>query len=72
MNENMDTDDDRLAALLRRLPPAPQAWVEAAAELPARARELERGVPPAPAAESDTVAELQSQPRRGHAAGDES
>ncbi|HVM17166.1 MAG TPA: hypothetical protein VM290_06255 [Gaiellaceae bacterium] len=27
-------DEHRLAALLRRLPPAPEAWVKAAQELP--------------------------------------
>ena len=27
-------DEERLAALLRSLPPAPQGWVEAAQELP--------------------------------------
>ena len=27
-------DEDRLAALLRALPPAPEAWVRAAQELP--------------------------------------
>jgi hypothetical protein len=32
-------DEERLGRLLRRLPPAPQGWVEAATELP-RARRI--------------------------------
>jgi hypothetical protein len=32
-------DEERLGELLRRLPPAPQGWVEAAIELP-RARRI--------------------------------
>jgi hypothetical protein len=31
----MSYDEERLGELLRRLPPAPQGWVEAAQELPA-------------------------------------
>jgi hypothetical protein len=30
----MGSDEERLAALLRRLPPAPDGWVRAAQELP--------------------------------------
>jgi hypothetical protein len=34
-------DEERLAELLRVLPPAPQAWVRAAQELPLARRELD-------------------------------
>ena len=34
-------DEDRLAALLRALPPAPEAWVRAAQELPLARVELD-------------------------------
>lgn len=34
-------DEDRLAQLLRALPPAPEAWVRAAQELPAARRTLD-------------------------------
>jgi hypothetical protein len=34
-------DEERLADLLRTLPPAPQAWVQAAQELPLARRELD-------------------------------
>ena len=34
-------DEERVAALLRRLPPAPGAWVQAAQELPASRRSLD-------------------------------
>lgn len=34
-------DEQRLAALLRALPPAPEGWVRAAQELPAARRELD-------------------------------
>lgn len=34
-------DEERIAALLRRLPPAPAAWVSAAQELPFAQRELD-------------------------------
>jgi hypothetical protein len=34
-------DEERVAALLRRLPPAPSAWVQAAQELPASRRALD-------------------------------
>ena len=34
-------DEERLAALLRRLPPAPEAWVEAARQLPQTRAELD-------------------------------
>ena len=34
-------DEDRLAALLRALPPAPEAWVRAAQELPLARIELD-------------------------------
>jgi hypothetical protein len=34
-------DEERLGALLRLLPPAPTAWVEAAQELPAARRSLD-------------------------------
>jgi hypothetical protein len=35
-------DEERLAELLRALPPAPAAWVAAAKELPRARRELDR------------------------------
>jgi hypothetical protein len=34
-------DEERLAELLRALPPAPQGWVEAAQELPRARREID-------------------------------
>jgi hypothetical protein len=34
-------DEERLAELLRALPPAPQAWVEAAQELPFARRRMD-------------------------------
>lgn len=34
-------DEERLANLLRALPPAPEAWVKAAQELPMARRELD-------------------------------
>lgn len=34
-------DEERLAALLRALPPAPEGWVRAAQELPRSRRELD-------------------------------
>jgi hypothetical protein len=34
-------DEERLARLIRALPPAPEAWVRAAQELPAARAELE-------------------------------
>jgi hypothetical protein len=34
-------DEERLAALLRALPPAPTGWVQAAQELPAARAELD-------------------------------
>lgn len=34
-------DEERLGRVLRRLPPAPQAWVQAAQELPRARRELD-------------------------------
>jgi hypothetical protein len=37
----MTRDEEQIAQLLRRLPPAPQAWVEAAHELPFAQRELD-------------------------------
>jgi hypothetical protein len=38
---NMPYDEERLAELLRALPPAPAGWVEAAKELPSARRSLE-------------------------------
>lgn len=38
-------DEIELAALVRSLPPAPDAWVEAAKELPRTLRELEMLLP---------------------------
>lgn len=37
----MTRDEEQIALLLRRLPPAPEAWVEAAYRLPAVRRELD-------------------------------
>lgn len=34
-------DEERLAALLRSLPPAPEGWVEAAQQLPRARREID-------------------------------
>jgi hypothetical protein len=34
-------DEERLAELLRTLPPAPEAWIKAAQEMPLARRELE-------------------------------
>jgi hypothetical protein len=41
MNETFSYDEERMAQLLRTLPPAPQAWVKAAQELPRARREIE-------------------------------
>lgn len=38
MNES---GEERVARLLRRLPPAPEAWIAAAAELPRARKELD-------------------------------
>lgn len=35
MDEPFDHDEERIAELLRLLPPAPQGWMEAAKQLPA-------------------------------------
>ena len=40
MNPARPYDEERLAELLRALPPAPAGWVEAAKELPAARRSL--------------------------------
>lgn len=41
MNPATPYDEERLAELLRALPPAPAGWVEAAMELPAARRSLD-------------------------------
>lgn len=41
MAQNDSYDEVRLAELLRALPPAPEAWVRAAQELPRVRRELD-------------------------------
>jgi hypothetical protein len=41
MTPNGHYDEERLAKLLRTLPPAPQGWVRAAQELPRVRRELD-------------------------------
>ena len=41
MTRTPQFDEERLAQLLRALPPAPEAWVEAARELPLARAELE-------------------------------
>jgi hypothetical protein len=38
----MAYDEERIARLLRALPPAPEAWVRAAQELPGSRRELDQ------------------------------
>jgi hypothetical protein len=41
MNPMHEHDEERLAELLRSLPPAPDGWVKAAQELPRARREIE-------------------------------
>jgi hypothetical protein len=41
MNPRSEYDEERVAELLRTLPPAPEAWVRAAQELPRARREIE-------------------------------
>jgi hypothetical protein len=41
MAQNDSYDEARLAELLRALPPAPEAWIRAAQELPRVRRELD-------------------------------
>jgi hypothetical protein len=41
MDGSTDRDEERIAALLRLLPPPPRGWEEAAMELPAARAELE-------------------------------
>jgi len=41
MNEESRYDEERIGELLRTLPPAPEAWVKAAQELPRARREIE-------------------------------
>jgi hypothetical protein len=41
MTSNGHYDEERLAELLRALPPAPEGWVRAAQELPRGRRELD-------------------------------
>jgi hypothetical protein len=41
MNPATPYDEERLAELLRALPPAPAGWVQAAKELPAARRSLD-------------------------------
>jgi hypothetical protein len=41
MTPNGHYDEERLAELLRTLPPAPESWVRAAQELPRGRRELD-------------------------------
>jgi hypothetical protein len=41
MTRNPEYDEERVARLLRVLPPAPEAWVTAAKELPAARRQLD-------------------------------
>jgi hypothetical protein len=36
-----DNDEERVAGLIRALPPAPEAWVKAAQELPRARREMD-------------------------------
>ena len=41
MNEEFTYDEERIGELLRTLPPAPEAWVKAAQELPRARKEIE-------------------------------
>jgi hypothetical protein len=41
MNTNFPYDEERVAELLRTLPPAPEAWVKAAQELPKARRQMD-------------------------------
>jgi hypothetical protein len=41
MNEEFRYDEERIGELLRTLPPAPEAWVKAAQELPRARKEIE-------------------------------
>jgi hypothetical protein len=41
MNTNFPYDEERVAELLRTLPPAPEAWVKAAQELPQARRQMD-------------------------------
>jgi hypothetical protein len=41
MTTEFPYDEERVAELLRTLPPAPKAWVEAAQELPRARREID-------------------------------
>jgi hypothetical protein len=41
MNDEKTYDEERIGELLRQLPPAPEAWVKAAQELPRARREIE-------------------------------
>jgi hypothetical protein len=41
MNANFPYDEERVAELLRTLPPAPEAWVKAAQELPRARQEID-------------------------------
>jgi hypothetical protein len=38
---HQEYDEERLAALLKMLPPAPEGWVQAAQELPLARREID-------------------------------
>ncbi len=42
MSPNFPSDEERVAELLRTLPPAPEAWVKAAQELPRARREIDQ------------------------------
>jgi hypothetical protein len=41
MNTNFPYDEERVAELLRTLPPAPEAWIKAAQELPNARRQMD-------------------------------
>jgi hypothetical protein len=41
MTTNFPYDEERVAELLRTLPPAPEAWVKAAQELPGARQEID-------------------------------
>jgi hypothetical protein len=41
MNTNFPHDEERVAELLRTLPPAPEAWIKAAQELPKARRQMD-------------------------------
>ena len=63
MNPVPEHDEERLAELLRVLPPAPEGWVKAAQELPRARREMDEIVAKAEADQefrAAVIADLES------------